>query len=212
MITGSQIRAARSLVGWTAEELAERAGVNRESVFRAERADDKNGFRPLAATTEKITRVLNDEGIVFIGLSGVDRRSDSLRVLEGEDCYLRLLNEVLLTLKGRPGGEVLSICTDDSISPPAVVEAIKQWHDAGIKCRFLSHAKAQKFDFPREEYRLIPSKYFNNSVMVVYANKVATLRSDNKEVVIISDEDQAEMLRGLFNLIWSQSDAPKRKK
>jgi hypothetical protein len=47
-----------------------------------------------------------------------------------------------------------------NVSPPEVRQAIQRWHDAGIKCRFLSHEKATRFDFPLQEYRLIPSDFF----------------------------------------------------
>jgi hypothetical protein len=50
--------------------------------------------------------------------------------------------------------------------------------------------------------------------MVVFSTKVATLRGTNDAVLIVNDKEQAEMLRGLFELIWSQAAKPpaKRKK
>jgi len=203
MPTGDQIRAARSLLGWKAEELAERAGVNRESVFRAERS--KKGHRPLAETMEKITRVLNDEGIVFIGLSGVDRHSENYRVLEGADCYLRLLGEVKRVMLRHLDSEALFICVDDSVSTDEVRAANFDMRESGIRCRYLSAENAKKFDFDLKDYRVIPKEFYTNSVMIVYANRVATLRGTNDAVLIVIDEDQANMLRGLFELIWLNS-------
>lgn len=206
MPTGKQLRAARALVDWSADDLAVRAGVNRESILHIERGQRQ----PRAGTVEKIVRVLNDAGVEFNGERGVNLVSENFRVLEGGDCYLRLLDEVGRTLRSKKGAEVLSICTDDSVSPPEVTEAIRRWHDAGIRCRFLTHENATRFDFPLREYRAIPEKFYKNSVMVVYGDNVATLHGTNAAVTVVRDMAQADMLRGLFEMIWQQSPEPKR--
>lgn len=207
MTTGKQVRAARQLVDWTAEELATRSGLTKELVLGFERGER----RPLVSSVEKIIRTFTDAGVVFVGDTGVNLVGLDFRILEGSDCYLRLLDEVYHSLQGKKDAEVLSICTDDSVSPPEVIESIQKWHNAGIQCRFLSHEKAKRFDFPLNEYRLIPSEYFKNSVMVIYSNKVATLRGTNDAVLIVEDSDNADMLRGLFELIWEQSKTPKER-
>lgn len=205
MITGRQIRAARALLGWDAATLAERAGLTRETVSNVE-----NGLtQGRGNTLDKMQRVFETSGVEFVADRGVALKNENYRLLEGSDCYLKLLDEIFHTLRdNKNNSEVLSICTDDSMSPPEVVTAIQRWHDAGIKCRFLSHDRATRFDFPREEYRLIGSRFFKNSVMLVYEDKVATLRGTNDAVLIIHDRDQAEMLRGLFELIWTQTPMP----
>lgn len=210
MLTPEQVRAARAILDWSQQELADKAGTARMTI----RYIEEGKVQPQRGTLADIRRVFDEHGIEFIGERGVALRHDNYRILEGSDCYLRLLDEVYHTLQGTPDAEVLSICTDDSISPPEVVQAIQRWHDAGIKCRFLSHDKAKRFDFPLHEYRLISSRFFRNSVMVVFSTKVATLRGANDAVLILNDKEQAEMLRGLFELIWSQAAKPpaKRKK
>ncbi len=64
MLTPRQLRAARAMLGWSARELAERAGIHITTVQRAERA---NG--PISgnvATHEKIVRTLEASGIEFL--------------------------------------------------------------------------------------------------------------------------------------------------
>jgi transcriptional regulator with XRE-family HTH domain len=204
MTTPRQIRAARALLGLDAAELADRAGLTRATVTNIE----NSVVQPREATLVRLVQTLVGGGVEFIGERGVALMSENYRLIEGADCYLRLLDEIYHSLRTKPGSEVLSICTDDNVSPPEVRQAIQRWHDAGIKCRFLSHEKATHFDFPVLEYRLIPSHLFTNSVMVVFDDKVATLRGLNAAVLVITDRDQADMLRGLFEMIWSQSPAP----
>jgi transcriptional regulator with XRE-family HTH domain len=189
------------LFDWEATDLSKNAKLSTETILKIERGE----ANPKPDTMEKIINALRDGGVEFDGERGVKLILEDYRVFEGEDCYLRLLDEVYLALRGKEGAEVLSICTDDSVSPIEVTQAIKRWHDAGIKCRFLTHEKAKKYDFPLDEYRLIPSKFFKNSVMVVYADNVAILRGTNDAVIVVRDRDHAEMLKGLFEMIWLKS-------
>jgi len=210
MLTGSQIRAARALLGWEAAELAEKAGLARQSISHLETGASK----PRAGSIERIETALAGAGIEFIGDTGVNLRAN-YRLLKGHDCYLQLLGEVYTTLHRKRGAEVLSICTDDSLSPPEVVAAIQRWHDAKIRCRFLSHENAKRFDFPLEEYHVIPARLFTNSVMVVFGDKVATLLregSQNSGVTIVRDRNQADMLRGLFEIIWAHTAPAKARR
>lgn len=203
-IKGKQIAAARHLAGFTLDQLAERSGVSRSTIVKIE----SGSVQPRGGTLADIVKAFADAGVEFIE-GGTRWIGDTIRTFEGPDAYLRLLDEVYQTLHRQPGTEVLSVCTDDAVSPPEVVQAIQRWHDAGIKARFLTHEKATRFDFPLREYRLIPERYYTNSVMVVFADKVATLSDDNHAVIVVRDTSQANMLRGLFEMIWQQCPSPR---
>jgi transcriptional regulator with XRE-family HTH domain len=67
-ITGAQIRAARALLRWTAEHLAESASVGLSTVRRAE-ADD--GLPVITSANLKLLRMtLEGAGIEFIAVNG----------------------------------------------------------------------------------------------------------------------------------------------
>lgn len=64
MLTGSQIRAARGLLHWTSEQLAEASGVHYASISRAEQHD---GVPPVRASTLVAIKVaLESGGVVFL--------------------------------------------------------------------------------------------------------------------------------------------------
>ena len=74
MITGAQIRAARTFLGWTARALAKKADIPEHSLERIEgngtiTAKDQNALQALQ-------RVLEEGGIEFIETYGVQRRAD----------------------------------------------------------------------------------------------------------------------------------------
>ena len=63
-ITGGQIRAARALLRWTAEELAERSKLGVATIRRAEAVD---GPIPVTvANADTIVRAFEEVGIEFI--------------------------------------------------------------------------------------------------------------------------------------------------
>ena len=65
MLTGGQIRAARSLLRWTAKQTADRAGVSLPTIHRMEQQDGIPGGR--AQTLAALQSALEAAGIEFIG-------------------------------------------------------------------------------------------------------------------------------------------------
>ncbi len=63
MLISAQIRAARSLLGWPARVLADRAGVHITTVQRLERLEGP--LRGNARTLRRIQRTLETAGVAF---------------------------------------------------------------------------------------------------------------------------------------------------
>ena len=63
MITARQTRAARALLGWTQEMLAEKALV---SLTALKRLESVNGLKVQEATCDQTRRALEAAGIVFL--------------------------------------------------------------------------------------------------------------------------------------------------
>ena len=63
MITAQQTRAARALLGWTQEMLADKAAV---SLTALKRMESGSGLRVYESTSDQIRRALEAEGIAFI--------------------------------------------------------------------------------------------------------------------------------------------------
>ena len=68
MLISYQIRAARGLLRWSAQELAKRAGVHLTTIQRMERCD--GDVRGTVTTLLKIQRTLEAEGVEFLKDSG----------------------------------------------------------------------------------------------------------------------------------------------
>ncbi|MFD1911832.1 helix-turn-helix domain-containing protein [Halodurantibacterium flavum] len=66
MITSHQTRAARALLGWTQEMLADRAKVSLTALKRMESA---NGLRVYESTADQVRRAFEAAGVFFINSS-----------------------------------------------------------------------------------------------------------------------------------------------
>ena len=67
-ITGAQLRAARALVRWSAEDLAGNAKIGVATVRRAESGDDLLGTT--AANEAAIRAALESAGVIFVEENG----------------------------------------------------------------------------------------------------------------------------------------------
>ena len=209
MTTGKQVRAARMLVEWDAEDLAAKTGLTRESIFNIERGI----FRPRPATLEKIIRAFSGAGVEFIGERGVAKRDDQIVTLTGENIFFRLLDDVIATLGGEPDAEALFACVDDSLSPPVVVENYRRLRKSKIAMRSLVKEGNTRLMGKLDEYRYLPKDHYHNSATIIYGNKFATMILDettgaDDAAVIINNPHIAAAQRNLFNLIWTHSNKP----
>ena len=104
LISASQIRAARGLLHWTQDELAEKAKVSRKTVQAVE-----NGDHVRASRIEAMHKTLSEHGIEFLDGDGVRRRIEGYKEFLGFDCCDRFFEHVLKTVKEKGGSLICSI-------------------------------------------------------------------------------------------------------
>ena len=68
MITAEQIRAARALLRWSAQDLADRSGIGFRTIQRFESESGIPGSRSKILMT--VRKALEDAGVVFIDQNG----------------------------------------------------------------------------------------------------------------------------------------------
>ena len=206
MITPKQVKAARALAGWTAEELASQSALTADTIANIEtgRTQAREG------SLERIVKAFDMVGVEFIENRGVAMRRDTITIFEGDKFYLRFLDHVFTQMNGT-NGEVLFINVDDSLSSPETVAANKRLQVAGITCRYLCREKPTRLDFPKKYYRAIPDEYFRNGVLVVFGDYFATLVRD-QFVQVIRNADTAGGVRALFEVIWGTHKMPQEPK
>jgi transcriptional regulator with XRE-family HTH domain len=110
MITGRQIRAARSLLDWTAADLAEKAGLTRETVSRIE----VDTVQAREGSLEKLLKVFDVYRIEFIDNQGVRFKANDIEVFEGVERFHDFTEFVYEHLL-RNGGEVCVSAVDENL-------------------------------------------------------------------------------------------------
>lgn len=198
MITGAQIRAARGLLDWTRDELAKRCGITGPAVKNIE---NNPAVKPHQKTLEALRDIFAANGVEFTE-RGVRWIDDMVKVLEGEDAYLRMLDDVYYATH-KTGGEVLWFCSSDRCTLPGEYEAEVRIRDAGVRFRSLVEEGQSTPTWPRKEYRQIPTQYFTHNLQVIYADKVAQILDGGRRVLILHNETFTTTARNVFNLIWS---------
>lgn len=193
---GSQIRAARGLLGWTRDELAAKAKLTATAIKNIETDPT---ISPHSGTIAALRNALHDAGVELIE-RGARFRDDSLLVLEGDNAYMLMLDDVFHAT--RDGGEVLWFCSDDRSPLAGEIEAEERIRSSGTRFRCLIEAGNPVHRWAIEEYRTIPSEYFNHNLQVIYGDKVAQVINGGEKILIIHDSSLATTERNKFNMMW----------
>ena len=109
MITSRQIRAARGLLEWSGDDLADKADITRGQLSKIE----SNLVQAQERTLISIAEVFDKHGIEFLEGDGVKMRQQDVRVFSGKTGYRQFLDHIYITLKN--GGRIRQFnMSDDS--------------------------------------------------------------------------------------------------
>ncbi|MFA7276449.1 MAG: hypothetical protein WC043_06580 [Pseudobdellovibrionaceae bacterium] len=200
-----QIRAARSLLDWTQDDLATRTGLSKFSIANLEGSKTA----PQRSTTEKVISALELAGIEFIE-DGVRLKRNTVTIIDGDNWYLRLLDDVHHSLLDQDNPELILEFADESQSPIEVVEKVKAMRADGIKMRLMICEADTHIMGPLTEYRYIPKNKFRNYVTLIYADKLAVTTENQTRALVIKDELLAETRRNMYNILWDLLKQPER--
>lgn len=197
MITSEKLRAARSWVGWTREDLAKISDVSVSTISNIELGKQET---PSGKTSERLVKAFRREGVVFTD-NGIEKKDSDIRFLEGGDWFLDLLEDVYFSLMDK-GGELLVDMADDTKSPPDVIEMYRRIRKTGVTMRQTVEEGNTYLMGPVKEYRWIPQNRYKNWVTLIYGDKVAVSIDNDTKCVIFKDKDLSEYEKNKFDLIW----------
>lgn len=206
MIQPWQIRSAREALSWSQGQLAKKAGSTQPYISDLEKGRIEN---PSVKTIEAIENAFKTEGLYFQP-DGIQWRKTNSYIIEGSDCYLRLLDDIHETL-GETKSEWLLSASDDSRCNEEVIVKTKAIRASGITMRSLIKNNDTFLLGPPSEYRWMPDSLFaEGDVKIIYADRVAYLVTWTKipRVIVIQDKVIAEENRRIFDFIWNMSDKP----
>lgn len=208
LTSGKQIAAARQLLGWSQADLADRSGVSKPSIIRIE----KDLMSVKYDVRQSIEKPFLDNNLEFIE-GGARLSKKIVHIIEGDDCYQRILDDAFRDLS-KTDGEFLKSGANEKRSNTVVIDKLNFMRESGIKFRSLLKKGDTFMRGPIEEYRwLDDSLYVESDVKFIYSNKVGYLMSwfETYRVILIEDEKIAEENKRIFNYIWNLSEKPHQK-
>ena len=220
MITGRQIRAARSLLEWDATDLASKAGLTRETVSKIE----NDSVQAREDTLGRILRAFNDNNIEFIGRIGVQIREDIVYNLDGINGFKKLMDDVYAAAcepSASDGTKPICISNVDDrlfmkhLGSYMLVHAQRMNDLKNVIVRILVK-ELDLYEIPGGhyiEYRWSPKQGAGNVPFYVYGDKLAILMLDETQeskIIVIASTMVAKAYREQFEVLWQTSKAPER--
>lgn len=208
MITISQCRAARGLLGWTQQDLADASGLSKTAINNFEKGHSDIKAESLNA----IRLAFESASIEFMADEGLRRRAESAQILKGHNALSNLLDDIYETMK-TIGGEVLISHVDESftaqVSPKKILEHLDRMKSHGISGRVLCTEGSGSILAPDGHYRWLPKSSIMTTVTTfVYGPKVAFELCDNTMIIVVSSREASNFERLRFEKIWATAAIP----
>jgi transcriptional regulator with XRE-family HTH domain len=221
MLTGKQIRAARMLIEWDAEDLAEKSGLNRETIFNIERGS----VQARSTTLEKIVRAFSEYGIEFLEDQGVRFRPEGTDILNGSAGLEVFFDQVYSFLSTR-GGLVCVSGVDEAQFAAHHGAALAAAHvqrmnklveqRGGIEFRVLLREGDTNFMATSYcHYRWQAADNFVATPFYVFGDSLALITFQAKpapKIMVIRSEAFADAYRKQFDVAWKIAKDPHHRK
>ncbi len=214
MPTGKQIRAARVMVDWDADDLAKHVGMSRVSIQNIERGD----ARPKAETMEKIIHAFSDVGIEFTENEGIRRRPEGVEIFEGAERFDDFYDFLYEHLK-HYGGEVCLSISDQSLlakyrkDPSIHYNRMKALYANGIIKPFRILASESEY-FHRPMYSIFkvqPEGNISPTGFWAFGDCLALIsfvHNPPPYVVVLRSAPLAAAYRQAFDIAWAVAKDP----
>jgi transcriptional regulator with XRE-family HTH domain len=215
MITGPQVRAARGLLDWGADTLAEKAGLSVDTVRNIE----KGRVQGHSSSLDKIIQTFSAYEVEFLPDEGVKKKSDSIAKLEGfKDFkfYMDQVYEAALQPYSCGGSKPICICNlDNSLFRkylkdyyPVHAERLKKIQ--GLKILSLAAAE-DKGSYPGTsylEYRYLKGLKAVVAPFYVFGDNFALIDFDVQnppKILLIHSPSLAQSYRDQFYVMWKNA-------
>ena len=208
MLTASQIRAARALLGWSQQNLASRSQLAKITIAKIELEQQVPG----AKTVDRIIEAFDDAGLEFIGQEGVRKKRSDIVTYRGSHGLENFMLDVRQTIKIM-GGPVCVSHVDEALFSKWLGETHFAQHkkEMNMLANYTMRIMVREGDTnyaasSYAEYRWIPRNLFYSVPFYVYGNKLSLIVFSKEDVTVhvIENEDIAKAQRFQFNLTWER--------
>ncbi len=204
MITLLQIKAARALLEWKQETLAQKSGLSLPSINNLERGL----YSPRKETLEAIKTALENAGVEFSDGSGVRlaQQEYSYQTFEGKNFIADLDEDIMSVLQG-PEDEIIGVLDNErhwityaSVTNPLYIKAREK---RGWKERFIIPNNAGFIISPPSSYRTIDPSMIGSLTYEIYGDRLALIMWESMRVTLIKNISIATNFKLQFDVLWN---------
>ncbi|MDD2324404.1 MAG: helix-turn-helix transcriptional regulator [Alphaproteobacteria bacterium] len=214
MITGRQIRAARGLLEWKAEDLAKKAGTTRVTISKIE----SDLVQPQEKTLTRILAAFDKHGVEFLEDEGVKIRKQNMRIYSGKAGYRQLLDHIYETLKD--GGRIRQFNFGDERYLPYADNFVSEHTQRmgeidGLDAQVLAIKGEVNLPLAYCEYRTLDKAYAVMAPYYIYDDYLVMSLNESshkKEFITIHSKFLTERYVQEFELFWSKADTPAKRR
>jgi transcriptional regulator with XRE-family HTH domain len=213
MLTSRQIRAARGLLGWSGDELADKVDVTRATLSKIE----SDLVQPQERTVARISEVLDKHGVEFLEGDGVRMRQQEVRVFSGKTGYRQFLDHIYITLKN--GGRIRQFNMSDSRTvtfDEDYVEAhlVRMGQIDDLDAKVLTHEGDTDFMADYCTYRWMSKEDADLAPFYLYGDyfMLPMYESSHKrDWISIKSKLLVDIYSRQFDKFWAKASVPKKK-
>lgn len=207
MISVEQCRAARGLLSWTQQDLADIAGLSKTAINNFEKSHSDIKRESLIA----IQNALENAGIEFLANNGLRQKTENVKILRGQGLYDQLIQDILQTVSESDGEVLLANYAAGEFDGAETLiqdKYIKKLSRIANQTRIL--CTNPNADHP-QSFRVLKAEHFLQSgSFVVYGTKVALQPWQQPIFVVIDSTDVSIAERHRFETLWKLADKPER--
>ena len=213
-ITGRQIRAARGLLGWKMEDLADKAGLTRITIRQIE----NETVQPQEKTLAKIYAVFDKFGVEFLPDEGMRIRKQDARIYSGKAGYRQFLDHIYETLKN--GGSIRQFNFSDMRYLPneegfVADHFLRMGSVKGLDAKVLEIGDETKHPLTYCAYRKLDKKFKDMAPWYLYGEYLTLSLYETggkREFITIRSKLLAERYLKEFDIFWNMATSEKKKK
>lgn len=211
-ITSAQIRAARAMKNWNQAELAKRSDVAAPTIANIELEKQKPGQK----TLNKIRVIFEENGIEFTDNDGVRKKKDSIKVLRGQEEYIKYFDFLYEHARTEGGPIYLSNIEEEYYEKwyPDFFDSDYYHNMSKIQDRFdfrvITKEGSTYLPATYVQYRWMTKEEFSPVPFQVFGNYLAIklLFLDEPIIFLIHHEETAELYRKKFLEQWDRAIIP----
>lgn len=209
-ISPAQIRAARALLDWNQQLLADKVGVSKHTISKIERGDIQGGTKTLA----KIHTILVIAGLDFIEDDGVKKKTTGISSYAGREEFQEFYTDIAIAAEQSDQKDFLVSNVNE--------EHFLRWLNEDTLHKHYDSMKKHKISYKiliaegdtttpgdnfNAEYKWMAADQFYSVPCYIYGDKVAfmSFEEDNINVFVIRHKNIVDLCRKQFHEMWNRA-------